>query len=70
MKDGSISIDECLYSKWVYTDYLTSSKCTDCVALPLCFGKKCPKARLAFGEMNCDLDVVKCEIEEMIKRYY
>ena len=68
--DGTVEINESLYSKWVYSDYLSSNKCKKCSALPLCFGKRCPKARMAYGEMDCDLDVVKCEIEEMIKKYY
>lgn len=68
--DGTYDCNNEIYSQWVYSDYLTSSKCKECLALPLCFGKRCPKTRIAYGDMNCNLEIIESELEETIRKYY
>jgi len=58
------------YYNWVYHDYLTSEKCKSCKALPLCFGKRCPKAFIQFGEMQCNTDIIQAEIEGLLDSYF
>lgn len=58
------------YYNWVYHDYLTLEKCKLCKALPLCFGKRCPKAFIQFGEMQCNTDIIHAEIEGLLNSYY
>ena len=58
------------YYNWVYHDYLSSEKCKLCKALPLCFGKRCPKAFIQLGEMQCNTDIIQAEIEGLLDSYY
>ncbi len=58
------------YNNWVYRDYLTSEKCKKCKALPLCFGKRCPKTLIQLGEMQCNIDMIQAEIEGLLDSYY
>lgn len=58
------------YYNWVYKDYLSSDKCKKCKILPLCFGKRCPKALIQFGEMQCNTDIIHAEIEGLLDSYY
>lgn len=68
--DGTFNINEGNYSKWVYSDYLSSEKCKNCKALPLCLGKRCPRTIINTGSMDCNIDIISNEIEGIIKNYY
>lgn len=68
--DGFFISDNQKYINWVYRDYLTSENCKSCKALPLCFGKRCPKTFIQLGEMQCDTDIIQAEIEGLLDSYY
>lgn len=69
-EDGTYIQNNHKYYNWVYHDYLTSEKCKLCKALPLCFGKRCPKAFIRLGEMQCNTDIIQAEIEGLLDSYY
>lgn len=68
--DGLFDTNFQNYYNWVYNDYLTSKQCKMCKALPLCFGKRCPKSKVEFGEMRCNIDAISAEIEGLLNSYY
>lgn len=69
-KDGNYNPNKYNYCNWVYRDYLTSEKCKSCKALPLCFGKRCPKTLIQLGEMQCNTDIIQAEIEGLLDSYF
>lgn len=69
-RDGTFSFNETNYLRWVYKDYLSSEKCQQCKALPLCFGKRCPKSVIETGEMHCNIEMIQAEIEGLLDSYY
>lgn len=69
-KEGKYNPNKYNYYNWVYRDYLTSEKCKSCKALPLCFGKRCPKALIQLGEMQCNTDIIQAEIEGLLDSYF
>lgn len=69
-KNGTYEKNKHNYYNWVYRDYLTSEKCKSCKALPLCFGKRCPKALIQLGEMQCNTDMIQAEIEGLLDSYF
>lgn len=69
-EDGSNSFYANNYYQWVYNDYLMSDKCKECKALPLCFGKRCPKAIIESGKMQCNIELIEAEIEGLLDSYY
>ncbi len=69
-KNGTYTPNKHNYYNWVYRDYLTSDKCKSCKALPLCFGKRCPKALIQLGEMQCNTDIIQAEIEGLLDSYF
>lgn len=68
--DGTYIPNKYNYYNWVYRDYLTSEKCKSCKALPLCLGKRCPKALIQFGKMQCNTDIIQAEIEGLLDSYF
>lgn len=69
-EDGSYSFNSNNYYNWIYKDYLAFEKCQDCKALPLCFGKRCPKSIIQSGQVFCNTDIIHAEIEGFLNSYY
>lgn len=67
---GEFALNYNHYVNWVYRDYLSSEKCKQCKALPLCLGKRCPKTFIQLGEMQCNIDMIQAEIEGLLDSYY
>lgn len=67
---GSLIENKNNYYNWVYKDYLTLDKCKNCKILPLCFGKRCPKALNKLGDMPCDINIIHAEVEGLLDSYY
>ena len=68
--EGNSSMNQNHYNNWVYRDYLSSETCKSCKALPLCFGKRCPKTLIQLGEVQCNVDMIQAEIEGLLDSYF
>ena len=68
--EGEFDLNYNHYVNWVYRDYLSSEKCKQCKALPLCLGKRCPKISIQLGEMKCNVEMIQAEIEGLLDSYY
>ena len=68
--NGTLILNDEIYAKWVYNDYLTEQKCKECRLLPLCFGKKCPKHKIIEGMFYCNSDDQEKEMLEVLKNFY
>lgn len=68
--DGTFDLNNEVYAKWVYNDFLTEQQCRRCRLLPLCFGKRCPKSKIIKGILNCNSDDLQQEMIELLKKFY
>ncbi|MBE6798264.1 MAG: radical SAM protein [Ruminococcaceae bacterium] len=68
-EDGTYSFNSNNYYNWVYNDYLAFEKCRECKALPLCFGKRCPKSIIQLGHAFCNTDIIHAEIEGFLNNF-
>jgi uncharacterized protein len=64
-KDGSITLNEDRFAKWVKPYYLEDQMCNKCFFVPVCQGVSCPLPRLQTGDRPCPQP--KLEIRQTLK---
>jgi len=54
-EDGTINIDFKKHARWVSDGYISGKSCIECKLLPICMGKRCPKAYVIdnIAELDC-----------------
>lgn len=63
--DKGYEIDSKKHAPWITNSFINHAQCRECKVLPLCFGKKCPKAFV----IN-ELDNIRCDTDELMVMQY
>jgi uncharacterized protein len=66
-EDGSVTIDQDRFTKWVKPYYLEDKMCNKCFFVPVCQGTQCPLPRLETGDRPCPPQ--KLEIQQTLKDF-
>ena len=63
--DGSLTVDEDRFAKWVKPYHRDDAMCNKCFFVPSCEGVSCPLPRLQSGERQCPTS--KLEIQQTLR---